>query len=223
MPYNPFIVVKSMNMKFCKSLPVILVVVAATFASCGKMDMATPDTTPVNPGTPPPSGNNGDSTNSSIQGTWNFTGAVLNTVSTMELMGMKSISYSYYTTVNNSGTIVIDDSNFKITGLTYTINGTIRTKTFVSDMDSSDIVFPYSVVIDPYTAESPYKRVGEDSIYFESSMVESSIYGNAPAVSQPQGGKISWSGDTLIITNAINQVDDGMLTTGTTVMKMVKK
>ena len=209
-----------MYMKFCKSLPALLVVMAATFASCGKLDMATPDTTPVNPGTPQQPGNNGDN---NIVGTWSFAGAVVNTVSTMEMMGMKNISYSYYTTSGNGGTFVIDDSELRATGLTYTINGSMRTKVFLSDTDSTEVTIPYSTKIDPYTAQSSYKRIGEDSIYFESSMVLSSMYGNTPAASEPEGGKLSWSGDTLIITNAINQEMDGTVTKGSSVLKLVKK
>ncbi|HEY1869663.1 MAG TPA: hypothetical protein VGG71_01325, partial [Chitinophagaceae bacterium] len=83
-------------------------------------------------------------TGASIIGTWNFTVLNAQTQSTAEvdLSGTdeKTVSLSNYTTTNNAGTFVIDDSVMHVNGLTYTVSSTVKAYTYENGVlvDSAD-------------------------------------------------------------------------------------
>lgn len=210
---------KLMKMNTYRSL-MLLAVFATTLVSCGSLEMAGPDnvtpTTPP-PTTPPVTGNN------KIEGTWNFAGVRVNSVSSISESGAKAIVYSDYTTFNNKGVVVIDGSTFKITGMSYSIDAVIRNVLYMNGELITDLQMPFQMAMDPYNASNPYKLVGADSIYFSAGVMETPSYGGGTVEVQAAGGKISWSADTLLLTLNLNQVESSAVVTGFEVMKLVKQ
>ncbi|MGF6930749.1 putative small lipoprotein YifL [Chitinophaga sp. W2I13] len=198
----------------------LMAVLSTTLAACGSLEMAGPDNvTPVipPPTTPPVTGNN------KIEGTWNFAGVRVNSIATISESGAKATLYNDYTTFNNKGVMVIDGSTFKITGLSYSIDAVIRNVLYMDGVLVSDMQMPFQMDMDPYNASNPYKLVGADSIYFSAGVMETPSYGGGTTEVQAAGGKISWSGDTLLLTINLNQVQSAAVMSGFEVMKLVKQ
>ncbi|SEW42303.1 hypothetical protein [Chitinophaga arvensicola] len=197
----------------------LMAVLATTFVACGKLEMATPDTPPpVNPPTTPPV--TGDK---KIEGTWNFVGVKVNSTSTTINNTMKATLRTDYTTFNNKGVCSIDGSNFSITGLSYSIDAMSRAIMYMDGQLVTDMDIPFVMTMDPYSGKAPYKRIGTDSIYFSKGLLEMPSSMGGVVEAQASGGKISWRGDTLVITTMLNQMVEGSLVQATAETKLVKK
>lgn len=197
----------------------LLAAITTTFAACGKLDMVTPDT-PVPGGPSNPDTGTG---NNKIEGTWNFVGVNVISTSTSAMGADKVIMYNNYTTTDNKGVCVIDGANFSITGLSYKIDAMIRTVMWMDGELVTDMDIPFQMTMDPYSAKNPYKLIGADSIYFSKGVMEIPSYGGGVMEVQAAGGKIAWSGDTLVFNMSLNQVVSGSVVVATEKMKFVKK
>lgn len=198
----------------------LVAVLATMLTACGSLEMAGPDiVTPVTPPptTPPVTGNN------KIEGNWNFAGTTMTGTSTVSEGNAKVISYNDYTTFNNKGTCVIDGSSFRFNALSYSIDTMLRMVMYADGQLLSDMDVPFQVTMAPYSAVSPYKLVGADSIYFSNGMVENPSAGGGTVKVIDIGGKISWRGDTLVVTTRLNQMVESAFVATSQEMRLVKQ
>ncbi|HEV2832657.1 MAG TPA: hypothetical protein VGW31_11825 [Hanamia sp.] len=107
--------------------------------------------------------------------------------------GEKLVTVSDYTTINNSGTIVIDSSNFSATGFSYEVNSTARSSFYQDNQFVDSFSSPFNVKIPSSNATSSYKLIGADSIYFQNGGLSSGISG-------ANGGRYTLNGNLLTIT-----------------------
>lgn len=107
--------------------------------------------------------------------------------------GEKLVTVSDYTTINNSGTIVIDASLFSATGFSYEVNSTARYSFYQDNQFVDSFSAPFNVKIPSSNATSSYKLIGADSIYFQNGGLSSGISG-------ANGGKYTLNGNLLTIT-----------------------
>lgn len=155
----------------------LLVFIAIIFASCGK-DKSNTDL-------------------SGIQGTYKLKFLSAKTSSTVTDGDRgKAVTVSQYTTINNSGTIVIDASKFNGTGLTYEIKATATTSYYEDNQFIDSSSTPFNSIIPPTNSSAPYKLIGADSIYFENGSFASDI---GTGQNGGNGGKYTFSGKTLSI------------------------
>ena len=127
-----------------------------------------------------------------IEGTYKLQSLSAQTNSTIVgTDGEKEITTADYTSMNNAGTIVIDESNFKASGLSYEVNSTALASFYQDNQFVDSISEPFNVVIPPTNSTASYKLIGSDSIYFQNGSLASGIGGN--------GGRYTLSGNVLTI------------------------
>ncbi|HJY23867.1 MAG TPA: hypothetical protein VJ279_13325 [Hanamia sp.] len=135
-----------------------------------------------------------------IQGTYKLKSLSAKTNSTLtDNEGGKLITVSDYTTINNSGTIVIDGSRFSATGLSYEVNSMARASFYQDNQFVDSFSTPFNVKIPPINSTAPYKLIGADSIYFQNGSLASGIAGNGSIQTGPNGGRYTLSGNLLTI------------------------
>ncbi|MBS1577019.1 MAG: hypothetical protein JST09_17105 [Bacteroidetes bacterium] len=162
-------------------LVLLLITATVCFISCKKDSSDTPN-------------------NQSIVGNYKFVSLTASTISTQIVSdGVtedKSVTYSNYTTKNNTGTLVIDDKNITSTDLSYSVD-TIAKAYFYEDnilIDSTESNF--HIDIPASSATSGYTLVSTDSIY----MISGSMFFNGSTSSTgPAGVRYKVEGDKLYI------------------------
>jgi hypothetical protein len=154
-----------------------LLVIITVIASCKKDDAKT--------------------SSSSIEGTYSFKGLTAKTNSTITGDdGEKVVTVTNYSTTNNMGTVVFDNSKVTNTGLSYSVNS-IATGYFYEDnvlIDSTS--YPFTVSIPATNSVSSYQLIGADSIYFPNGSISSGLAGGE---SIPSGGRYTIAGNLLTI------------------------
>ena len=106
----------------------------------------------------------------SITGTWNFISINAETQSDIEFnvqnITQKTTDYLSYTTLNNAGTITIDDSTMTSNGLTYRILSAIKSYTYQDGVLIDSAQSPINLTFSESVSTCYYKLIGTDSIYF---------------------------------------------------------
>ncbi|MEP6682773.1 MAG: hypothetical protein ABJA35_05910 [Parafilimonas sp.] len=162
--------------------------------------------------------NGGDTTVlNALKGSWNFTSVSANTQNSVEFTidgeTDKSLSVTNYTSQNNSGTLVIDDSMFQMNNYTYTIDTSIETYTYINDILSDSINVPFTYYVPATNSSAKYHLIGTDSVYFpEGGFISSSSDSTA---FKPYGLKFSITGNILKFTQNIH-VDTTVVQSGIT-------
>ncbi len=148
-----------------------------------------------------------------ITGTWKYVNIYAVTQSTVQLSFAgtvyKTVTNTDYTTINNTGTIVITSNTFTGTGISYDVNDTAFAISYENNVVVDTIAQPVSFHLPAYNAVAPYKRVNADSIYFTSQAVGSSTTGGS-------GARIALSGNILKMTASAVQ-DTSFLSAGSLV------
>jgi hypothetical protein len=144
--------------------------------------------------------NNTDSNAAGIQGTYKFKYLTAKTNSTATSTdGEKTITTSDYTTINNQGTIVFDNSNLTSTALAYAVDTQAKYSLFEGAdlIDSSS--YPFTFTLPPSNSLASCKLVGADSIYFPQGSITSGAGGSGSIQGGASGGRYSWNGKLLTI------------------------
>ncbi len=154
-------------------------------------------------------GNNGNGNSSNaITGTWNFLSMNLQTQTTQEyaLSGIdeKTITPVTLTTINNAGKLIITDSVFTSSGVTYTESASLKGYTYENGALIDSTEGPFSYTVPATNSSAVYKLIGSDSIYFPHGGLVS-VAGSSSIQSTPSGGKYSLNGNKLILTQSIYQ------------------
>lgn len=119
----------------------------------------------------------------------------------------KNISISDYTSHNNKGTVTIDGSHMNSSNLSYDVDTTVSSTTYVNGVSQGTYRLGLNFSAPASNSTSGYKLLGTDSIAFFGNVV--TMPGSGPSVGQASGGRYKWSGDTLIITSKVNASYDG--------------
>jgi major membrane immunogen (membrane-anchored lipoprotein) len=138
-----------------------------------------------------------------IQGTYKLKYLTAKTNSTVTGSdGEKTVTTSDYTTINNQGTLVFDQSNLTYTGLTYSIDTQAKYYLYQDNelLDSSS--YPFNVTLPSTSAVATYQLVGADSIYFPQGSVSG---GAGSGQTLASGGRYSFNGNLLTITQHVSK------------------
>jgi len=145
-----------------------------------------------------------------IIGNYSFVSMTANTKATIVTgtgpLQEKAISTSAYTTTNNVGTVNITATNFITTGIGYSIAGIAATEYYVAGILVTSMDLPFDFDLPPTDGNSTYRRINNDSIYFDNGFISYDPNGTGtPTATLPIGARISWRGDTLLMKTVFSQ------------------
>ena len=148
--------------------------------------------------------NNTGAITTNIVGNYDFVGMLANTKSTVVagtgLQQEKIITVSSYSSTNNSGTVAITTSQMNTTDIGYSIDGIAATEYYLGGVLLTSVDLPYSFTLPPTSGNSTYRRITNDSIYFDNGFISYDPTGSGnPTATMPIGAKLSWQGDTLLM------------------------
>jgi hypothetical protein len=186
-----------------------IITVVMLLISCRKETSKEGGTSPVG-GTPTDTtATGGDTSNTSNTevGNWKFISlhaTVLQTTEyTQDSNAVKSVTSSDYTTENNDGTIKFDGSKMTSTGLTYSVNTIAKGYSYFNGSPEDTVEAPFAFTLPPYSSTTPYKKVGTDSLYFDSG---AGSIGGTSTQSVPAGYKLKFDGDKMTMTTKADEV-----------------
>ena len=149
-------------------------------------------------------------TNEKLFGTWNFVGMKA-TVKTSTIMGSgvdqeKAISSYTFDAQNPVGTVTIDPLNFKTSGISYFFDANIFTEMYIGGVLFDSFDTPYQMTMPPSSATTTYKAIGADSVHVHSGFLsfDPAADGGSPTATIPQGFKISWDNDILVLHSVVS-------------------
>jgi hypothetical protein len=135
-----------------------------------------------------------------IQGTYKLKSVSAQTNSTVTgTDGEKEVTVADYTSINNAGTVVIGQTNFTATGLSYEVNSTARASFYQDNQFVDSFSMPFNVVIPATNSTAPYKLIGTDSIYFQNGSLTSAITADGSVQAGGNGGRYTLSGNLLTL------------------------
>ena len=148
----------------------------------------------------------GTTASASLNGTYTFKSLSAKTTSTLTGSdGEKLVTTSNYTSTNNQGTFVFNNSNIAATGLSYEVNA-IATGYYYDDNELLDSTSaPYTFTLPLSNSSSNYKLIGTDSIYFPNGFITSVVGASGSTQYGPSGGHYSLSGNVLTLTQAVSK------------------
>ncbi|MDF2380391.1 hypothetical protein JMG10_02855 [Nostoc ellipsosporum NOK] len=160
------------------------------------------------------SGNGSGSGNGNAQeltGNYRLVGATGESVSSVSLtqsgMTARTDATSFYHTKNNVGTLLIDATKFNFSNIGYLIDTTVKVKAYMNNILILEQEQDWYYELPPQTDAFAYRRVNADSLHFPdgftlgSNVTTPNTIGTIPP---PNGARISWSSDTLLLKFVIN-------------------
>lgn len=144
--------------------------------------------------------------NDKIFGTWNLidmtasmkTTTIAGTGATQE----KMISSYDVTAINPVGKITIDANKFVTSGVGYSMNTEMLTEMYIGGVFFDSFEIPLEMTMPSSNASTTYTAIGSDSVYLQSGLISFEAAGTGTGSSmttQPQGFKISWQNDTMVL------------------------
>jgi hypothetical protein len=136
-------------------------------------------------------------------GDYDFVGiaADTRTTSTVTESGLvlRSETTSKYNSTNNAGQVKFTATELIFKGVTYSVNTTAATKTYINGVLFGETSLPFNQDYPPYDVNYDYVRNNDDSLTFTDPdfTVTSPFSGGGPT--DPLGARLSWSGDTLFV------------------------
>jgi len=136
-----------------------------------------------------------------LKGEWKFISQEAEIKSTVEytVPGLgtkaKSVTYTKYTTLDNKGELVIDDTKMSFNGIEYRISTTSAVELYSNNVLVNKTDTPFDYTIPEYTSVSDYKVVLSDSIRFTNSII--TFAQGSPVASESSGVKYLIEGNKL--------------------------
>ncbi len=169
-----------------------LLAVSAVFSSCQK-------------------DNDVPNTNEKLFGTWNFVGMKA-TVGTSTTAGsgideQKVISSYSFDADNTVGTVTIDPLNFTTSGIGYSFDANINTEMYMGGVLFDTYDSPFQSTLPPSNATTTYTAIGTDSIHLQSGFLSfdpAAGGSGTPTATIPQGFRISWDNDILVLSSDVS-------------------
>lgn len=141
---------------------------------------------------------------SAIEGNWKFISISAKTQSIVlykdpdDGTNYMTVTKSDYTSTDNGGTVSFSPSTMTGTGVTYSINATAYTESYVDgQLDDTDS-FPFTFTYPPTNSTSAYKIIGQDSIYSAGQTLVGAQ--GSSGSTTPSGLKFTIAGNTLTMT-----------------------
>lgn len=141
----------------------------------------------------------------SIEGSYKLKYITAKTNATVLSGDEKSVAISDYTTTDNQGTITFNNSTLTATGLSYSVNTNAKGYLYFGGDLVDSFSYPFSFALPPSNSAAPYQLIGTDSIYFPQGSVTSGIDGMGSTQSAPGGGRYSFAGNLLTITQHVTK------------------
>ena len=139
--------------------------------------------------------------NAAIEGTYKLKYLTAKTNSTITGDdGEKAVTISDYTTIDNQGTIVFDNSNLSATGLSYTVDTIANVYLYQDNQLINSSSYPFQFTLPASNSVASYKLIGADSIYFPGGSLTAGVGGNGSIQAGPSGGRYSLNGKLLTLT-----------------------
>ncbi|HEX2847843.1 MAG TPA: hypothetical protein VHN59_14940 [Chitinophagaceae bacterium] len=194
-------------MKMRNTLPFLLGSVLVLAVSCQK-EVDYQNIGGNNPGTGDPG--TGNPSNNSIIGDWKFKkmavevhiySEVTSGGLTQKIIGDMPLS----TSTNETGILKIDAATMTASNIGYLFNSSMTTNMYANGMLVTSNTDPVQVNQAPSNRTTAYTKIGADSLVAETQLITID-YPGLPSIPDTQHGlKVSWLGDTLVLTERINQ------------------
>jgi len=173
-----------------KKLPLLsLIALSLIFSSCHKNNDA--------------SGNSGQ-----LTGNYNFLYISLQSQSTGQQSGsgqtLKTITYTNYKTINNSGTVTFTQDSIFSKGVGYSANAISNSYVYENGTLTDSLSFPLVQTYPPSNSSTKFNVIGQDSIAFKGGYLAMGLSGST-TIAPPSGGRFSFKGDTLFLTSKFSQ------------------
>lgn len=110
----------------------------------------------------------------------------------------KTVTYSNYTTVQNSGTVNFTADSISSNGVGYTADFTAMGYVYLNNVLTDSVPFPFSETYPPSNTATKYDVIGQDSIFFHGGYPIAGL-GGGSAIAPPNGGRFSFKSDTLFM------------------------
>ena len=152
-------------------------------------------------------------TNEKLLGTWNFVGMKA-TVGTSTTVGsgideQKVTSFYSFDADNTVGSVTIDPLNFTTSGIGYSFDAVIRSEMYMGGVLFDSFDSPFQMTLPLSNAKTTYTAIGTDSIHLQSGFLSfdpASGGSGAQTATIPQGFRISWDNDILVLHSDIDHV-----------------
>ncbi|HTR28746.1 MAG TPA: hypothetical protein VMH27_05720 [Puia sp.] len=145
----------------------------------------------------------------SVAGTWNLINIVASTRGAVdEVYGSDDyldVTYSEYTTTNNSGTIAFSGGVATTSNITYEASFTALDSSYLDGQFAGVVTYPLDVTVPATSGTTKYQQIGSDSLYFPAGGAFT-MGTTGGTQTTPQGSRFTIHGDTLVITTSIHQV-----------------
>lgn len=146
-----------------------------------------------------------------LTGNYRFVGVDGQTASSVSLvqsgMTARTDASGIYYTKNNVGTLLIDAAKFNFSNIGYLIDTSLKVKAYMNNLLLLEQDQDWYYEMPPQTDAFAYRRVNADSLHFPdrftlgSNVTPPNSIGTVPA---PDGARISWRGDTLLLKLVMN-------------------
>lgn len=175
---------------------------------------AIPGPNPGNPGTG----------SGKLDGTYEFVSVYLKgrTDASMSFMGetSRTISDVEYTSLDNTGTVVISGNKITSTNFSYKINALIKAVSYTNGVldEDSEIEMPFSFSMPSSNSTGTFSYIGADSVYMENGFMQIPSTGQE-IPSTPNASKYEIKNGELIFSSTINQSSSEVMQ-GVTIQKL---
>ena len=143
-----------------------------------------------------------------LLGDWSFDSlsAQTQSTSTYDFFGTeeKGVTFSNYTSTNNTGTVTFNDSIVTAVGLSYEVSTSVKTYSYENGVLTDSAELPFTYTLPATNSAAAYELIGSDSIYFPNGSFVSTA-GSGTTTSEASGGRININGNMLTLTQFINQ------------------
>lgn len=173
------------------------------FTACQKEADFPPGQNPGNPNNPGNPGNPGNPSGQSIIGNYDFVGLTAHTIGTTTANDggdqIRTVTVSYYTSKNNTGTYTINATQFISNNIGYSIDTTMNSKIYINGVLTDDFDLPFQGTVPPASNTVTYVKNTADSLTVTGPVGPITGPSGTPPPTGAMGYKYSWSGDTLVL------------------------
>ncbi|MGN6291463.1 MAG: hypothetical protein ACTHMV_01870 [Chitinophagaceae bacterium] len=158
-----------------------------------------------NPGTGNPG--TGTPSNGSIIGNWKFVRMIIDfsskTKATDGVINEETSLYGSFVSFNEKGTMKVEASTLTTNGIAYSVDTVLTAKFYTNGTLDDEFEMPWAYTMPASSSTVQYQKISNDSIYLQQGLLTFDAPGGSAIPSTPAGMKVSWSGDTLLLTTKI--------------------
>ncbi|RYG42875.1 MAG: hypothetical protein EOO01_22280 [Chitinophagaceae bacterium] len=152
----------------------------------------------------------GNPSNKSIIGNWKFVRMLfdmnINDKSDDGMLDIVTIMEGSFTSFNEKGTLKIEANKMTGNGIAYSVDTTFKASFYSNGSLDDEIEVPYVYDVPATNSSSQYQKINDDSIAVQGGILDIDMPSGTTPI-QPSGMRISWSGDTLLLTTRINKTE----------------